>query len=54
MSAPRDLAEFVDRGPLSVMAGLLLVTLLVTVPLGLVARAIRDGVLYGWRWGDRS
>ena len=43
MIAPKNLMEFVDRGPLMLLALLMLPTLVVLVPLGFIARAIGDG-----------
>ena len=53
MRTPKSFEEFADRGPLLVLAVLMLVTLPVTAPLGLVARCIVDGLCHGWNWLDR-
>ncbi len=51
---PRTLRSFVDRGPLTALAVILLPTLLVAVPLGFLARCIWDGLQEGWHWPERQ
>jgi len=53
MRAPKSFEEVADRGPMLVLAVLMLLTLPVTVPLGLITRCIVDGLRHGWTWLDR-